>query len=265
MCASNDNHAGISNSPLLVQIHLPATANTRVMQKEMLSGSCYYDTRRCTERWRCSTLYLLRRARRSPSRRVAIPTPKSTWTGFLLTLPRPNQKPVFPSRSPRKCRESALTLFWEHSKNWVLMWKGTNPDLPKPGRKLQALCFHKLLVLANFHCFPIRLHPISEKCHGWMVSQLMYPTSLRSRVPAIAVPVSSISAHGNTRTHPQAVFLHSRYSKMIGTNSRTSRTPAQAEQTRLILHQAMHPILRSTAYQNQTVSLEMNGSIHSFA
>jgi hypothetical protein len=117
MCASNDNHAGISNSPSLVQIHLPATANTRVMQKAMLSGSCYYDTRRCTERWRCLTLYLLRRARRSPYRRVAIPNPKSTWTGFLLTVPRPNQKPVFPSRSLRKCREFALTLFWVHSKN----------------------------------------------------------------------------------------------------------------------------------------------------
>jgi hypothetical protein len=116
-CASNDNHDGISNSPSLVQIHLPATANTRVTPKEMLSGSCYYDTRHCTERWRCSTLHLLRQAQRSPSRRVTILNLKSTWTGFLLTLPRPNQKPVFPSRSLRKCRESALTLFWVHSKN----------------------------------------------------------------------------------------------------------------------------------------------------
>jgi hypothetical protein len=145
------------------------------------------------------------------------------------------------------------------------MWTEANQDLPKLGLKLQALYFHKLPVLAYSRCSPIRLHPISGKCLGWMVSQLMYPTSLRSRVPAIAVPVSSTSAHGNTRTHPQAVFLHLRSSKMIGMNSRTSKTPAQAEQTRLILHQAMHPILRSTACQNQTVSLEMNGSIRSLA
>jgi hypothetical protein len=145
------------------------------------------------------------------------------------------------------------------------MWTGTNPDLPKLGLKLQALYSHRLPVLAYSRCFPIRLHPISGKCLGWMVSRLTFLTILRFRVPAIAAPVLSISAHGNTRTHPQAVFLHSRSSKTIGMYSRTPRTPAQAEQTRLILHQAMHPILHSIAYQDQTVSLKMTGSIHSLA